>query len=143
MYSDKFPTARYSTNANVFLGGSSYRAEISVEFRDGRLAVVIVHWPQAVFPSVNAYRARSTDLYVQLVNSYNTSLIKSDSMQTIPHREQSGSFLRFGGTITFVDTVSSHLIMRSDDGTSTLTLVYVWGQYQLALERVPQPTTRF
>jgi hypothetical protein len=144
VFSDKVPTTRFSTNTSVFLGGSSYRAELSVEFWDGRLAIVLLHWPQSAFPSVGEWRARSTDLYFQLINTYESSLIKSDSVQSIPHRgEHSAPTLRFAGTITLTDSTGSQLIMRSDDSQTALTLVYVWGRYKLALDRVPQPTTRF
>ncbi len=125
-------TTNYSSRVVAPIGGYPYTAELLLCFYQGNLGAIRLRWSSMAFMnSVEDWRSGMRTLADQLAKSYAPQLIKRNIIDD-----------DLGGRVEIRDNQGNILTMVSnstDDDTLSLTIWYLGGSYDHALNGQPTP----
>jgi hypothetical protein len=112
-------TRSYSRKILAPINGITYQAMLVVQFWQGDLAAVEIHWPLSAFYSFAEQRQVAYDLEEQIAGTYATDLIKT----------------RARGYLVFADAQGNLLQVFDDRAHFELSLTYLWAPFAEAISR--------
>lgn len=121
-------TANWSAPIAAPIGGTPYRALLTLQFYRGTLAAILIHWPVSAFSTVSSWRIAIADLHTELRETYDALL----------HRT-SFSGIGGAGVEEYRDARGNRLILRASRERFNMSLVYLLAAYADAVDKVPTP----
>jgi len=133
-------TTAYTRRIRAPIGRLPYTATLWVNFWGSRVACVGLQWPVSAFLSVNEWRDASATMYNQLVASYD-QLVTSYDPTGLKARKNIPPFTS-GAGLHLIESDGNELLFVT--GNFAISLVYVWGPFQAAIDRIgPASTPRY
>lgn len=133
LWTTRVSTVRFGKRITAPIGGFNYRAELGLEFLNNTLVVVAIYWPSQAFDTASEWRARTRDLYAQLMATYDASLIVTNFAPSD----------RSGGLIELRDAGGNRLHMISGSDRFNIFLVYRSAEHVRAVDASPEPKGKY
>lgn len=138
-YSDRIPTSAVSHYVDAPIGGHRYTANLTLEFWQDRLAVILILWDRATiggFKSTDEFMLRASQLRQEILEAYSPKLVvRNEWVDWPPFMTGEG-----GGVLELRDADGNRLVMAATlKGRRDLWVAYLWGPYAREIDRTPPP----